>query len=165
MTATLTPPADAPLPWRLDDGLVAERDQLTVERDLARGEQAYWNRVAQENRAQYLTVADAIAPSSNNAHELADRVRAFRKRAEALEADRAELDRQLFAALARENEATAERDTALAQVAALTAALADAVNLAAEGISYTEPYFRTKREMVERLAAISAVAAANKETP
>ena len=137
---TLTPPADAPLPWRIaidphglivvtgdgrkmldaaiDDldaarylvaaanaapGLVEAQDRLTVERDLARDEQAYWNRIAQENRAQYLTVADAIAPSSNNAHELADRVRAFRKRAEAL---------------------AEERDTALARVTALEQELA-----------------------------------------
>ena len=109
---TLTPPADAPLPWSMDgghnDGAVCD----ATGRLLMRG----WYTVDLPAMA-YLVAAANAAPGL------------------------------------------------LAEVARLRAALSDAVDLAAEGISYTEPYFRTKWEMVERLAAISAVAAMSQETP
>ena len=51
----------------------------------------------------------------------------------------------------------------LAEVARLRAALSDAVDLAAEGLSYTDDFFVNKWDMPARLAAIKAEL--DKETP
>jgi hypothetical protein len=147
VTTTLTPPADAPLPWSMDGGHNDGAVRDATGRLLMRG----WYTVDLPAMAYLVACANA-APGLVAERDVAVTEAKIRHLA-------------LLVAIEK-------RDTALARVAALEqevarlrTALSDAVDLAAEGISYTEPYFRTKWEMVERLAAISAVAAMSQETP